>query len=746
MTSPASITVAAGAATGSFTATAGTVSTDQTTVITASYGGASRTSSIALTSQPAQISALSCTPASLGSGQVTTCTVTLTKAAPAGGAVVAVSDDNANLTSPASITVAAGAATGSFTATAGTIASDQTATVTASLNGGSKSAAISLNAASTVLSIWTPTSVPAVPSVSDNASVELGLKFRSDVAGFVTGVRFYKGSRNSGTHVGSLWSNTGGRLASVTFTGESNSGWQQALFSTPVSILANTTYVVSYFAPKGRNAANIGYFTADVVNGPLRALKDGGDGANSVYLYGANGGFPNATFQSSNYWVDVVFTPQQPTLLSAAPSEPKTLALAKLSSTQAVANRHSSPPALSCLPRTVRAGDSFNCVLRLDEDRSAGTDAIAVTATGTDVRLPVRITARAGQRGIAFHGSVDKAASQSLVLIGAGEGEAYAEDQIAILPAGVPVLSVPGVLYARPGDPIAFTIGARDGGDLPVTIGASDLPSGATFDAASKHFAWTPSNKEGEYLLTFTAVNQAGASSTEQTRIIVASGKPQVTGPSGLACVPGSIATLQGRWLSLADQLLFDWTGSSLELGGTAVRVNGSPAPILSVSPARVDFLCPNNPSGQEMNLVLETAMGVSAPLPVAFAEAKPVLLSVEGAETEGLVTMAGTDRLTVLRDVRGAGEPAQVGDLVVVRATGLGALAAEIGSMAIKIGDVEARIESVKPDPATAGAVQILVRVPVTVGGGDAIPVRMTLRSTTGQTLAGNIVTMAIE
>ena len=31
------------------------------------------------------------------------------------------------------------------------------------------------------------------------------MKFRSDVAGQVTALRFYKGSGNTGTHVGHLW-------------------------------------------------------------------------------------------------------------------------------------------------------------------------------------------------------------------------------------------------------------------------------------------------------------------------------------------------------------------------------------------------------------------------------------------------------------------------------------------------------------------------------------------------------------
>jgi hypothetical protein len=43
-----------------------------------------------------------------------------------------------------------------------------------------------------------------------------------------------------------------------------------------------------------------------VDNGPLHALKDGADGPNGVYKYGATA-FPTLTFNSTNYWVDVLF-------------------------------------------------------------------------------------------------------------------------------------------------------------------------------------------------------------------------------------------------------------------------------------------------------------------------------------------------------------------------------------------------------------------------------------------------------
>ena len=158
-------------------------------------------------------------------------------------------------------------------------------------------------------SVFPTTAVPAHPAATDDPNaVELGMKFQASVAGSITGIRFYKGATNTGTHVGRLWTSTGTVLGSVTFANETISGWQQATLGTPIQIQANTAYVVSYHTTTGNYAYDAPYFTAGVVNGPLSALADGTAGGNGVYLYGT-GGFPNQTWQASNYWVDVVFVP-----------------------------------------------------------------------------------------------------------------------------------------------------------------------------------------------------------------------------------------------------------------------------------------------------------------------------------------------------------------------------------------------------------------------------------------------------
>jgi hypothetical protein len=165
-------------------------------------------------------------------------------------------------------------------------------------------------------SIWGSAVTPNTPDSGDGSSVEVGLKFTSEVFGTVTGVRFYKAAANTGTHVGSLWTSTGTLLASATFTGETASGWQQVNFSTPVQISANTTYVVGYLAPQGHYSADSYYFYSPSPTGPkilnsppLHAVPASSSTSNGLYSYTTTSTFPTSTYNGTNYWVDPVFSP-----------------------------------------------------------------------------------------------------------------------------------------------------------------------------------------------------------------------------------------------------------------------------------------------------------------------------------------------------------------------------------------------------------------------------------------------------
>jgi hypothetical protein len=150
---------------------------------------------------------------------------------------------------------------------------------------------------------------PAVVDSGDASAIELGVKLTSEVAGQITGIRFYKAAANTGTHTVSLWNAEGALLATATPARESQSGWEQATFTQPVQVQAGATYVAGYYAPNGHYSANSAQLTsAGVSNPPLLALSNQAS-SNGLYLYSSLSIFPTASFNATNYWVDVLFTP-----------------------------------------------------------------------------------------------------------------------------------------------------------------------------------------------------------------------------------------------------------------------------------------------------------------------------------------------------------------------------------------------------------------------------------------------------
>lgn len=95
-------------------------------------------------------------------------------------------------------------------------------------------------------SLWTELDTPATASVAEALPVELGVQFSSSLDGYITAIRFYKGSANTGLHSGRLWTSSGDLLGEVVFVDETTSGWQEAIFSAPVPVSAGVTYIASY--------------------------------------------------------------------------------------------------------------------------------------------------------------------------------------------------------------------------------------------------------------------------------------------------------------------------------------------------------------------------------------------------------------------------------------------------------------------------------------------------------------------
>ncbi len=173
-------------------------------------------------------------------------------------------------------------------------------------NGGTATGLVSLTVTVPTSSLFAASSTPATITENDSSALELGVKFQATSPGKVIGVRFYKGPQNTGTHVGNLWSSSGALLATVTFTNETASGWQQATFSNPVTLAPGATYVVSYHT-NGFYSADGNYFANAITNGPLTAPSSAASGGNGVYAYSSSSVFPTSSYNAANYWVDVAF-------------------------------------------------------------------------------------------------------------------------------------------------------------------------------------------------------------------------------------------------------------------------------------------------------------------------------------------------------------------------------------------------------------------------------------------------------
>src|SRR5207302_3027177 len=155
--------------TATFTVSTSAVSASTAVTISAAYAGTTRTATLTVnpaTPPPVTLSALALNPTSVTGGtQSSTGTVTLSRAAPSGGAVVALSSNNTfTARVPASVTVAAGATTASFMVSTSAVTAPTTVAISAAYGGTTRTATLTVN----------PVALPTVASMSLNPSTVVG--------------------------------------------------------------------------------------------------------------------------------------------------------------------------------------------------------------------------------------------------------------------------------------------------------------------------------------------------------------------------------------------------------------------------------------------------------------------------------------------------------------------------------------------------------------------------------------------
>ena len=145
---PSSVTVPAGATSATFAVSTSPVAASTAVTVSAIYGGMTKTASLNLMPAPPPpptLSSLTLNPSSLVGGlQFSTGTITLTRPAPTGGALVMLSSSNSAASVPSSIIVPAGASSATFRINTSTVLFPTSTAISASSNGTTRTANLSV--------------------------------------------------------------------------------------------------------------------------------------------------------------------------------------------------------------------------------------------------------------------------------------------------------------------------------------------------------------------------------------------------------------------------------------------------------------------------------------------------------------------------------------------------------------------------------------------------------------------------
>jgi uncharacterized protein (TIGR03437 family) len=223
---------------------------------------------------------------------------------------------------------------------------------------------------------------------------------------------------------------------------------------------------------------------------------------------------------------------------------------------------------------------------------------------------------------------------------------------------------------------------------------------------------------------------------------------------SGVTLTAGMVATIRGFNLSPVTARISP-SAVGQTLGGAIVEFRSTSAhesyiaPILFVSPTRIDFqVPPNAPLGPNLQMDLVQGMHMSQKVCVTIGKFNPGLFSVNQLGTgQGSVTNVADGKLAAPagRNAR----PAKKGELVQILATGLGPFWQEPGNKPldtiatpqIQIGGLAAEVTLSEAQQPFAGTYAVTVRIPANSPSGPAIPVLLTAGG-----LQSNSVTIAVE
>jgi uncharacterized protein (TIGR03437 family) len=393
------------------------------------------------------------------------------------------------------------------------------------------------------------------------------------------------------------------------------------------------------------------------------------------------------------------------------------------------------------------------CEVQVSPHASESLD-LAISSSSQNVRVPAGVRTRVGQSRTRFIVTAAPTAGGETAVVEVRIGSETVRDNLVLLGAGSPLLSVPGTQTAKPGDAVHFSVTATGDQNLPAAISVRGLPANATFSPTTGDFEWLPAQEDlGSRDILFTAINSTGAEVSKAVTVTVADGRPildrlqNFAGTTALAaCSPNSAAALLGSFLSAGNPAV-DLTGGTKNLGGTRVQINGDYAAVLRSAPDRVDFVCPNLPQGTPLQIVVETATGVSGLIQSTMAESAPGILTADGSGTgQALAVHPGSTELAAIPNFRMSGKPAIPGDSLTVLATGIDCSSNSASRQPhLRVGADQAQIISVTESPRFAGVCEIGFVVPAGVFG-DGVSLTVDVLRGDGKIASSNTTSISVD
>lgn len=710
--------------------------------------------------QPVQLSGFACNPASVATPGTSSCTVTLSGAAPAGGAVVSLSSDSASVTVPTSVTVAAGGQGATFTATAAGISTDTTATLTATRDGGSRTFPLELIAPATLSSVncspatlnpggASACAVALSKATPVNVTVNLWSTGTTAVA-VPDSVAVPAGSAGAG-FTATAGASIGEVLVMASLNGISQS--QQLQVASPAfTFSCQRTFVIA-----GETVScSVGLPSAATVIYDL-SIQTAGAGVTAPQSSRIAIGETSAQFEVGTSLAD---TNQSATVaVSISPGGAHLVASLDIGGVRPVSFR--------CFPQSLAGGGQSECGIQLNTAAPVDLN-LELSSSSRNVTVPASATVRGGQISVVVVGQTTKVAKPESVQLTARFGASSVSETLDLYPSLEPVLNAPRNVHGTAGSNIQFVVSADDPSGLPVTLSASGVPPGAQFAPSTGAFTWTPLQTE-TVEVAFTATNSAGFSSTAATRIQVGTGKAKAvkavngaTYSGESVCSPGAFATLFGSDFTQGVETSASELPLPTQLAGLRVSINGTDAPLLYVSRDQVNFQCPNAGPGERLSLLVRTGNESSAAIEADSVYAAPGIFSLDGsASGQGLVLLADNWKIAMPRSADVPSLPARPGDYIVIYAQGLGpvrngpewgypapldSLVTVVEPVRVMIGGVDAEVVFAGLAPGFVGLNQVNARVPASVQTGDQVPLVLMVPEAGGTIRTSNTVTISIE